>query len=83
MSPRTYGILHRMHHAYTDTELDPHSPEYLKNVFQMMLRTRNIYNKIHTGKVQVEERFTRNPPEWMSFDRIASSPLSRILWSFG
>ncbi|QEC44670.1 acyl-CoA desaturase [Pseudobacter ginsenosidimutans] len=81
MSPRTYGILHRMHHAYTDTEKDPHSPEFSKNVFQMMLRTRNIYNKIHKGKVQVEERFTHNLPEWLAFDKIASSPLSRILWS--
>ena len=26
MSPRAYAIMHRLHHAYTDTELDPHSP---------------------------------------------------------
>ncbi|NML23989.1 acyl-CoA desaturase [Pseudoflavitalea sp. G-6-1-2] len=83
MSPRTYGIMHRMHHAYTDTIKDPHSPEFSKNVFEMMFRTRNIYNRIHTGKFEVEERFTHNLPEWNSFDRLASSPLSRILWSVG
>jgi len=27
MSPRAYAIMHRMHHAYTDTEMDPHSPK--------------------------------------------------------
>src|SRR5579859_6300015 len=46
MSPRAYAIMHRMHHAYTDTEKDPHSPSFSKNIFSMMLRTRNIYTKI-------------------------------------
>src|SRR5437868_5875201 len=26
LSPRAYAILHRMHHAYSDTPNDPHSP---------------------------------------------------------
>lgn len=26
LSPYGYGIMHRMHHAYTDTKDDPHSP---------------------------------------------------------
>jgi stearoyl-CoA desaturase (delta-9 desaturase) len=33
LSPHAYGILHRMHHAYTDTEKDPHSPKYFSNLF--------------------------------------------------
>ena len=33
MSPRAYAIMHRMHHAYTDTEMDPHSPSFSKNIF--------------------------------------------------
>lgn len=83
MSPRTYAIMHRMHHAYTDTAKDPHSPEFSRNVFEMMFRTRNIYNRIHKGRFDVEERFTHHLPEWKSFDRLASSLLSRILWAFG
>lgn len=83
MSPRTYAIMHRMHHAYTDTPMDPHSPVYSRNVFEMMLRTRNIYNRIHKGKFAVEERFTHQLPEWKLFDKIASSPLSRVLWAVG
>eukprot|EP01036_Dinobryon_divergens_P038408 gene38408-50429_t len=26
LSPRAYAILHRMHHAFSDTKRDPHSP---------------------------------------------------------
>ena len=26
LSPRGYAILHRMHHAFSDTPKDPHSP---------------------------------------------------------
>ncbi len=83
MSPRAYAIMHRMHHAYTDTEKDPHSPSFSKNVFSMMLRTRNIYSSIFKGKITVEERFTKNLPDWRSFDKWAHSPLSRILWTLG
>jgi len=81
MSPRAYAIMHRMHHAYTDTEKDPHSPQFSKNVFQMMLRTRTIYSNIYKGKYEVEERFTHNLPDWPTFDRWAHSGFSRVCWS--
>lgn len=80
LSPRAYAIMHRMHHAYTDTEMDPHSPSYSSNIFSMMWRTRNIYQGIYTERIPVEERFTRNLPEWRGFDRWANSSLSRVLW---
>ena len=80
MSPRAYGTMHRMHHAYTDTELDPHSPKYSRNLFQMMWRTRKIFNDIFEGRLKLEERFTKNLPEWPGFDRWANSLTSRILW---
>jgi len=80
MSPKTYGIMHRMHHAYTDTDLDPHSPSYDKNPLAMMWRTRNIYLNIFEGRHAVEERFTKNVPEWRWFDNMANSWPSRVLW---
>ena len=80
MSPRAYGVMHRMHHAFTDTEKDPHSPQYSRNVFAMMWRTRNIYQDIYKGRTAVEERFTKNVPDWPAFDRWAGSGLSRLLW---
>ncbi|RPD51864.1 MULTISPECIES: acyl-CoA desaturase [Chitinophagaceae] len=80
LSPRAYGIMHRMHHAYTDTELDPHSPAYDKNIFAMMWRTKNIYSDILSEKTKVEPRFTKNVPTWKSFDIFASSWPSRVFW---
>ena len=34
LNPRSYAILHRMHHAYSDTERDPHSPHHTENLLQ-------------------------------------------------
>lgn len=80
MSARAYAIMHRMHHAYTDTEKDPHSPSFSSSIFTMMWRTRNIYSGIVHDQYPVEPRFVKNLPEWKCFDRWANSPLSRILW---
>ncbi|WP_109700429.1 acyl-CoA desaturase [Chitinophaga deserti] len=80
MSPRAYGIMHRMHHAYTDTEKDPHSPQFSKNVFTMMWHTRGVYLNIVNNKMEVEERFEKGVPTWPAFDRWAGSAYSRLLW---
>lgn len=81
MSPRVYGILHRMHHAYTDTEMDPHSPSYDKNLLQMMWRTSYTYVMIKKNKMPVEERFSKNTPEYNWLDNWGNTWYSRILWS--
>lgn len=80
LSPRAYGIMHRLHHAYTDTDKDPHSPAYDKNLFAMMLRTRKIYADIFDRSMPIEDRFTRNVPEWRWFDNWANFWISRLLW---
>lgn len=80
MSPRAYAIMHRYHHAYTDTPLDPHSPTYSSNVFSMMWRTRNYYKSIVDRTMVVEPRFEKNLPEWPAFDRFADGAFSRISW---
>jgi stearoyl-CoA desaturase (delta-9 desaturase) len=81
MSPRAYAIMHRLHHAYTDTEKDPHSPSFSKNIFTMMWRTRGFYQDIVHNRMPVEARFTKNlPAEWPAFDRFANRATSRILW---
>ncbi len=81
MSPRTYAIMHRMHHAYADTEKDPHSPSFSKNMIHMMWRTSSIYVKIFKKKILTEDRFTKNLIDWPKFDRWANSALSRITWA--
>ncbi len=80
LSPYAYGILHRMHHAYADTEKDPHSPVYDENLFAMMWRTRKIYNDIYYRTAHIEERFTKDLPDWRGFDQFASSRFTRIGW---
>ncbi|MEO8582153.1 MAG: acyl-CoA desaturase [Flavitalea sp.] len=80
MSPKAYAIMHRMHHAYTDTERDPHSPNYSSNMFSMMWRTSMRYRDIFHGKEVVEEKFLKNLPEWPRFDKWANTPISRLLW---
>ncbi len=80
MSPRSYAIMHRLHHAYTDTAKDPHSPAFSPNIIHMMLRTRRFYKDIVKERMDVEERFTKNLPEWSSFDKWANSTFSRLLW---
>ena len=80
LSAYGYGIMHRMHHAYTDTEKDPHSPSHDANLFAMMWKTKTIYQDINDQKITVDKKFTKNVPQWKSFDAFASSRFSRVLW---
>lgn len=80
LSPYAYGILHRWHHAYTDTEKDPHSPIFSKNPFKLMWKTWKIFNDIVYGKVPIEEKWKKNLPEWKEFDEFASSSFSKFVW---
>lgn len=84
MSPRAYAIMHRMHHAFTDTEKDPHSPRYSGNVFTMMMRTNKIYMGIYKGTLQVDDKFMKNIPDWPAFDKgflPGSHPSSGVLFT--
>jgi stearoyl-CoA desaturase (Delta-9 desaturase) len=80
ISAKTYGIMHRLHHAHTDKEGDPHSPHFSSNFFTMMLDTRNSYNDIHTGKTQVSDIYKKNLPVWDSFEKITHNWVARALW---
>lgn len=81
LSTRTYALMHRMHHAFADTEKDPHSPKYFSNVFTMMWHTKNVYTSIFDEKFEIEERFKKNVPEWRSFDQFAHGWAPRIFWA--
>lgn len=70
LSPYGYAVLHRMHHAFSDTEQDPHSPHQSSNVFTMMLKTKQIYHAIVHRELEVEERFTRDVPDWPIIDKM-------------
>lgn len=80
LSAYGYGIMHRMHHAYTDTPQDPHSPSYDENLFAMMWKTKTIYQDINNDRIEVDTKFKKNVPQWKTFDTFASSRFSRLLW---
>jgi stearoyl-CoA desaturase (delta-9 desaturase) len=80
LSPYSYGVLHRMHHANADTEDDPHSPSYDRNLFSMMWRTKTIYSDISKGKADVPEVYTKQLPNWKSLDRFADNLIVRGSW---
>ncbi len=80
LSPYAYGVMHRMHHAYADTEDDPHSPKYDPSIFHMMWRTKNIFSDILYGRLKVDKKFSINVPKWKVFDLAASSWVARLGW---
>ncbi len=80
MNPRAYALMHRMHHAYSDTQEDPHSPSYYKNVASMMLQTLYRYLDIKEGRLKPASKFEGHYPEWVEFDRFADHWFFRIFW---
>ncbi len=83
LNPRAYAILHRMHHAYSDTKEDPHSPHFFRDVFQMMWATKKIFQDYFNMNKEPETRFKGNYPEWRTLDIIASSYISRFAFAAG
>jgi len=80
ISAGTYGLMHRLHHAHTDTEEDPHSPSNTPNVFAMMWETRNNYINLYTGKTTADDKYKKGLPEWAAFDKIVHNWIMRVIW---
>ncbi|MGD0674628.1 MAG: acyl-CoA desaturase [Polyangiaceae bacterium] len=78
--PSAYGILHRMHHAFSDTPKDPHSPLNHSSVWSMMLATKKRYDDFAYGRVAPEARFDGGLPRWPAIDRLGQSWLGRVAW---
>ncbi|GAA4354975.1 acyl-CoA desaturase [Hymenobacter saemangeumensis] len=80
MSPKAYALLHRMHHAYSDTEKDPHSPHFSNNAFIMMWKTRTVYQECVAGTSVAAQRFAGDYPEWASLEEFGNKWYSRVGW---
>jgi stearoyl-CoA desaturase (delta-9 desaturase) len=80
LSPRAYAILHREHHAFSDTDRDPHAPGFFANVFTMMWATARRYSAHLDGRSSPEPRFLGNYPDWPWLDRFGSSWPVRVGW---
>src|SRR5437016_555907 len=80
LSPRGYAILHRMHHAFSDTPKDPHSPTNYTNVLSMMWSTKHRYDDFAYDRVAPESRFDGGFPVWPEVDRLSQRWSMRIAW---
>jgi stearoyl-CoA desaturase (delta-9 desaturase) len=80
ISAYTYGLMHRLHHAHTDKENDPHSPHNTPNMFVMMWATRNSYFDLYIGRTDAEDKYKKGLPEWRAFDKVAHNWITRIIW---
>jgi stearoyl-CoA desaturase (delta-9 desaturase) len=79
--PSAYAVLHRMHHSYSDTEKDPHSPHFFKDIWQMMFHTAKIFRSFVTGKNLPDPEFTKEYiPQWRNLDKIGHSSITRLLF---
>lgn len=80
LNPRAYAIMHRMHHAYSDTEKDPHSPHFFKDVIGLMINTKNMYLDYVKFKIEPEPAFRDNYPTWPLIDRIGDLWITRSIF---
>ena len=80
LEPYSYAVLHKMHHAHSDTPQDPHSPVQTKNLFHMMWQTKQIYSGILSRRVIPEPAFDApEAPRWPLIDQFAHHWPWRIL----
>jgi stearoyl-CoA desaturase (delta-9 desaturase) len=80
LSPRAYAVLHREHHAFSDTARDPHAPGFFSNVFAMMWATAGRYTAHLVGASSPEPRFLGDTPEWPGLERLGSCWSGRVAW---
>src|SRR5213593_3906876 len=83
LSPRAYAILHREHHAYSDTARDPHAPGFFSNVLSMMWATAVRYGRHLNRSSSPEPRFLGGYPEWPVLERVGSAWMARLAWGAG
>jgi stearoyl-CoA desaturase (delta-9 desaturase) len=80
LNPRAYAVMHRMHHAFSDTERDPHSPMHQPNLFTMMWRTKVQYSDLKYRRVDADPRFDGGYPEWKLLDVTLGGWAASIAW---
>lgn len=85
LDPRGYAIMHRMHHAYSDTVKDPHSPHNYRGRLalpSMVLSMWQEYGAVSYGGPAPESRFDGDAPVWPTLDRIGQAWAYRLGWAF-
>lgn len=78
LNPRGYALLHREHHAFSDTDRDPHSPHTTKGFIDMNVQTALRYAGLWRGTITPEPRFVGGYPTWPALERLGDSWLTRV-----
>lgn len=78
LQPRGYALLHREHHAFSDTERDPHSPHTSRGLVDMMWKTAQRYHGLNNGSVQTESRFEGGLPSWPALEAFGDHWATRV-----
>ncbi|TPW11133.1 MAG: fatty acid desaturase [Halothiobacillaceae bacterium] len=79
LNPRAYAILHTLHHGYSDTAQDPHSPHYHRNAVTMVWKTFQIYTDIRKRRIHTQFPIKRPCVDWPFFEALNHTRLLRIL----
>ena len=82
LNPRAYAILHRLHHKHSDTEKDPHSPIFSKNILKLNLNTVKHYESVRLNKKDYS-KYDMDVPRWPSLERISDHWLTRLFFVAG
>lgn len=81
LNPSSYSVLHQRHHAYSDTQNDPHSPHHSKNIWKMMLETFEEYKYLIKNYRDVKDQAIKHrAPVWENLDRFAETSLNIYMW---
>ena len=76
LNPRAYAILHRLHHKHSDTEKDPHSPEFSKNIIMLNVNTVKHYESVRRNKKDYS-KYDYNVPRWESLEKFSDYLITR------
>ena len=77
LNPRAYAILHRLHHKHSDTEKDPHSPMFSKNIIKMNLDTVKHYESVRLNKKDYS-KYDFDVPRWPLLEKIGDHWITRF-----
>jgi stearoyl-CoA desaturase (delta-9 desaturase) len=80
LNPRAYAYLHRRHHAFSDTEKDPHSPMVYKSIMKMMVQTAKLYDGYLTHNIELTDETKGYVPTWDLLDKIGNGWIVRFAW---
>jgi stearoyl-CoA desaturase (delta-9 desaturase) len=58
LDPKAWSVMHRMHHAYSDTPDDPHSPSNV-GVLGIPLAQLRSYERVLVGLIREDPKYTR------------------------